>query len=127
MTMRYFDTAISICVAISGVALGYERLSALHETERVAAKKSAGGARKEVADIRRAKNTAAKVTAEREALNKKLTTEVAALNTGFDAQAGPLDQVVVRAKSTDIYVPLIGLVWMPYRADANKHLRPTWK
>ena len=80
-----------------------------------------------MADIRRAKQTAAKVTAELEALDKVLTADVAAFNTGFDAQADPLDEVIVRAKSTDIYVPLLGLVWMPCRADANKRLRPAWK
>ena len=61
-----------------------------------------------------------------EALNSELEKEIAALNMSFDAQAEELDSIVVRAKSTDIHVPLVGLAWMPYRADDSGRLRPAW-
>jgi hypothetical protein len=126
-TKKNFDTAISFGTAVLAAVLGRKRLSSSTTTRMGSAMKSAGGARKEAADIKRAKQTAAKVNAELEALDKKLALEVAALNTSFDAQAEPLDEVVIRAKSTDIYIPLIGLAWMPYRADENKRLRPAWR
>ena len=88
--------------------------------------KTASGARKESADIKRAEQTAAKVKADIEALNRELEKEVAALDTSFDAQAEELDEIVVRAKSTDIHVPLVGLAWMPYQADETGRLRPAW-
>jgi hypothetical protein len=91
------------------------------------AMKSAGGARKEAADIKRAKQTSEKVSAELVLLDQKLQSEVAALNTRFDAQSEALDEVIIRAKSTDIFVPLVGLVWMPYRADEKRRLSPAWK
>ena len=126
-TKKNFDTAISFGTAILGAVLGRKRLSSSTATKMGSAMKSAGGARKEAADIKRAKQTTAKVSLELEALDKKLTLEVAALNTSFDAQTEAVDEIVVRAKSTNIFVPLIGLAWVPYRADENKRLRPAWK
>ena len=88
--------------------------------------KSAGSARKEAADVERAKQTVAKVKADLEALNAELEEEVAALDTAFDAQAELLDEIVVRAKSTDINVALTGLVWLPYTTGEKGRLRPAW-
>ena len=65
-------------------------------------------------------------TSELVALDKRLQSEVSALNTSFDAANEALDEIVIRAKSTNIHVPLIGLVWMPYRSDENRRLRPAW-
>ena len=88
--------------------------------------RSAGGARKEAADVERAQQTVAKVQADLEALNAQLEQEVAELDTAFDAQAEPLDEIVVRAKSTDINVAITGLVWLPYTTGENGRLRPAW-
>ena len=66
------------------------------------------------------------VKADIEALNRELSKEVATLDSSFDAQAEDLDDVIIRAKSTDIHVPLVGLAWMPYQADENGRLRPAW-
>ena len=43
-----------------------------------------------------------------------------------EGQAEELAEVVIRAKSTDIHVPLVGLAWMPYQADETGRLRPAW-
>ncbi len=59
-------------------------------------------------------------------LNETLENEVAELDTAFDAQAEELDEVVVRAKTTDINVSLTGLVWLPYTAGPEGRLRPAW-
>ena len=124
---KNFDTAISFGTALLGAVLGRKRLSSTTATRMGSAMKSAGGARKEAADIKRARQTAEKVNAELVLLDQKLQSEVAALNTRFDAQSETLDEVIIRAKSTDIFVPIIGLVWMPYRADEKRRLLPAWK
>ena len=125
-TKKKLDTAVSVGTAILGALLGRKRLSSSTTTRIGSAIKTAGGARKEAADIKRAEETAAKVAKDIEALNRELEKEVAALNTSFDAQAEELSSIVVRAKSTDIHVPLVGLAWMPYRADDSGRLRPAW-
>ena len=59
-------------------------------------------------------------------LNAQLEKEVAALDTAFDAQAEELEEIVVRAKTTDIHVPVVALAWMPYAPDSKGRLRPAW-
>ena len=123
---KKLDTAVSFGTAILGAVLGRKRVSTSSATRFGTAMKTASGARKESADIKRAEETAAKVKADIEALNRELSKDVAALDTSFDAQAEELDEVVIRAKSTDIHVPLVGLAWMPYQADETGRLRPAW-
>ncbi len=123
---KKLDTAVSFGTAILGAVLGRKRLSSSSASKIGTAIKSASGARKESADIKRAEQTALKVKADLEALNRDLEKEVAALDTAFDAQTEDLDEIVVRAKSTDIHVPVVGLAWMPYQADEKGRLRPAW-
>jgi len=123
---KKLDTAVSFGNAILGTLLGRKRLSSSSASKIGTAIRSASGARKEAADIKRAQETARKVQADIDAIGRELKKEVAALDTAFDAQAEELVEVVLRAKSTDIHVPLIGLAWMPYQADENGRLRPSW-
>jgi hypothetical protein len=123
---KKLDTAVSFGTAILSAVLGRKRISASSASKMGTAIRSASGAHKESADIKRAEQTADKVKAEIEDLSRELEKEVAALETAFDAQAEELEEVVVRAKSTDIHVPFIGLLWMPYQADEQGRLRPAW-
>ena len=125
-TKKKLDTAISFGTAILGAVLGRKRITATSASKVGTAIKTAGGARKEAADVARAKQTAAKVRADIAALSAELEQEVAELDTSFDAQTEELDEVVVRAKSTDIHVAVTGLVWLPYTADDKGRLRPVW-
>jgi hypothetical protein len=59
-------------------------------------------------------------------MNAALEKEIANLDTAFDAQAEELDEIVVRAKSTDINVAVTGLVWLPYSAGESGRLQPAW-
>ncbi|MDH3480556.1 MAG: DUF87 domain-containing protein [Gammaproteobacteria bacterium] len=123
---KKLDTAISFGTAILGAVLGRKKLSSTTATKIGSAIKTAGGASKEAADVERAMQTAERVKAEIADLNAALEKEIAELDTAFDAQAEELDEVVVRAKSTDITVTLSGLVWLPYTADEKGRLRPAW-
>jgi len=125
-TKKKLDTAISFGTAILSAVLGRKILSSSTATKIGSAMKTAGGARKEAADVARAKQTAEKVKADIAELCNALEVEVAELDTTFDAQADELTEVVVRAKSTDINVVVTGLVWLPYTSDENGRLRPAW-
>ena len=124
---KTLDTAVSIGTAILGAVLGRKRLSTTSASKVGTAIKTAGSARKEAADVARAKQTAAKVSADLEALNQQLEKEVDALDTAFDAQAEELEEIVVRAKTTDVHVPVLALAWMPYSPDSKGRLRPAWR
>jgi hypothetical protein len=123
---KKLDTAVSFGTAILGAVLGRKKLSSSTASKMGTAIRTAGGARKESQDVARAEQTVAKVQADLEALNAELEKEVAALDTAFNAQAEPLDEIVVRAKSTDINVALTGLVWLPYTRGEKGRLLPAW-
>lgn len=125
-TKKKLDTAVSFGTAILGAVLGRKRLSSTSATRMGSAIKTASSARKEAADVKRAQQTAAKVKADIAALSKALAKEVADLDTTFDAQAEALEEIVVRAKSTDIYVAVTGLVWLPYTTGEKGRLTPAW-
>jgi len=46
--------------------------------------------------------------------------------TKSDKLTEDLVEVVLRAKSTDIHVPLVGVAWRPYQADDKGRLRSAW-
>jgi hypothetical protein len=125
-TKKNLDTVVSIGTAILGAVLGRKRLSSSSASKVGTAIKTATGARKEAADVARAKQTEKKVLADLAALNRQLQTEIDELDTAFDAQAEELEEIIVRAKSTDIHIPLLGLAWMPYAADSKGRMRPAW-
>jgi hypothetical protein len=89
--------------------------------------KTASGARKEAGDVSRAKQTAEKVRSDLAALNDKLEAEIDALDTAFDAQSESLEELLVRAKTTDVHVHFVCLAWMPYRKTDDGRLAPAWQ
>ena len=125
-TKRKLDTAVSIGSAILGALLGRKRISSASASKVGTAIKTAGSARKEAADVERAEAVAAKVKADMAELEKRLADEIAELDTAFDAQTEELDEIVVRAKSTDIHVAVTGLVWLPYTKGEKNRLHPAW-
>ena len=106
--------------------LGRKRISASSASKVGTAIKTAGSARKEAADVKRAEQVAEKVKADMAALEQDLQKDIDALDTKFDAQNEELDEIVVRAKSTDIHVAITGLAWLPYTPDEKNRLRPAW-
>ena len=125
-TKKKLDTAISFGTAILGAVLGRKKLSSTTASKVGTAIRTAGGARKEAQDVERARQTVEKVRADLAALNAELEKEIAELDTSFDAQAEELDEIVVRAKSTDISVAVTGLVWLPYTKGEKGRLHPAW-
>ena len=125
-TKKKLDTAISFGTAILSAVLGRKRLSSTSANRVGAAIKTASSARKEAADVARAKQTAGKVRKDIATLSKTLEQEVQELETTFDAQLEELDEIIVRAKSTDINVAITGLVWLPYVAGDKGRLSPAW-
>ena len=123
---KKMDTAISFGTAILGAVLGRKRLSATTANKMGTAIRSAGSARKEAGDVKRAQQTAAKVRTDIAALNKQLEGEIKALDTAYNAQSEELAETPVRPKTTDIHVALIGLGWFPYRDKGNGRMEAAW-
>ncbi|MGH8168367.1 MAG: hypothetical protein ACREQ1_14085, partial [Woeseiaceae bacterium] len=60
-------------------------------------------------------------------LNAALEAEVAALDTAYDAQSEELTEILIKARTTDIHLPLFGLLWMPYRDSGSGKLEAAWE
>jgi len=125
-THRKIDTAMSFGTAILGAVLGRKRVSASTANRIGTAVRRAGAAQKKSGDVGRAKETAARVTEEIEALNSELEQEIGNLDAAFDAQAADLDEIVIRPKATDLHVSLLALAWLPYRKGGDGRLVPAW-
>lgn len=126
-TRKTIDTAVSIGTAILGAVLGRKRISATTAGRMGTAIRSASGASKEAGDVARARQTAAKVRADLEALNDALEAEVDALDTAYDSQTEELTKLHIRPKTSDIQVPVFGLVWLPYYDGTDGRLRGAWE
>jgi len=123
---RKMDTAISFGTAILGAVLGRKRLTSASANRMGTAIRTAADARKQAGDVARAKVTAKKVRADLDKLGMALQADVDALDSSFDAQAEDLKEVLIKAKATDIHIPLVGLLWMPYRDSGNGRLEKAW-
>ncbi len=123
---KKIDTAISFGAAILGAVLGRKRISNSTASKMGTAIRSASGARKEAGDVARAKETAKKVKSDLAALEAALQEDIDALDSAFDAQAEELDEIQVKAKATDIAIPMVGLLWMPYRKSEKGKLESAW-
>jgi len=123
---KKMDAAISFGTAILGAVLGRKRISATTASKMGTAIRSAGGVSKEAGDVARAKEVADKVRTDLAALNESLEADIAVLDTAYDAQAEELKEIPIRPKATDIHVPVIGLLWMPYRDSGDGRLKSAW-
>jgi hypothetical protein len=116
------DTAISFGTAVLGALLGRKRISTTSASRVGTAVRKAGRIGQQTGDVRRAEQTVASVKEKLAELQAAFDQEVDARDEAYDAQSESLEEVVIRPKSTDIHVGLLGLGWMPYIEDAEGRL-----
>ncbi|HEX5786779.1 MAG TPA: DUF87 domain-containing protein [Woeseiaceae bacterium] len=126
VSRKRLDAVVSAGNAILGALLGRKKLSSTTAGRIGTAIRTAGSASKESADVGRAGETVARIEADLAELNAGLEKDIAALDTAYDAQSEKLEEVVVRAKATDIAVPVFGLGWLPYTPDGAGGFDAAW-
>jgi hypothetical protein len=60
-------------------------------------------------------------------LDESLQNDIDNLDATFDPTGEELEEVSVKAQSTNITLEAFGLTWMPYRKDAGGRLTPDWQ
>ena len=75
-------------------------------------------------DVERAAETVAKVRGQIADLEAQVQSEVAILESGFDAQTEPLEEISLRPKASDITVQFCGIAWLPFTGDERGNLSP---
>jgi hypothetical protein len=120
------ETMISFGTAIIGAFLGRKAVSTSSASRLGTAMRSASRMRRERMDVARAQEMAEAVKREMAELDERLQDDIDKLEASFDPSTEELEEVVVKAKSTDISLEVFGLTWMPYRKDASGRFSPDW-
>lgn len=121
------DTAISVGGAILGAIFGRGKVGVGTIGKVATATRGAGRAAQQAGDVARAQESLAAVQQQYAELEAKLQAEVEALGAAYDAQQESLEEVVVKAKSTDVHVQLCALLWVPYTKDAQGMVTAAWR
>jgi hypothetical protein len=121
------ETAISFGTAILGAFLGRRAVSATSAGRLGTAAKSAGRLRKESMDAARAQESAAAVKAQIAELDQALQADIAKLEAAFDPAVENLQEISVAPTPAGITPEFFGLVWLPYRRDAQGQAVPAWR
>jgi hypothetical protein len=124
---KHLDTVVSFGTAILGAVLGRKRVSASTTQKIGTAVKSASSSRKEAGDVERARRTAEQVRADITELEAHLADEIAALDVSGSAQDEELTEIVVKAKTSDVRLPVFGLLWVPYTDRGDGRLQAAWR
>jgi hypothetical protein len=121
-----FDTAISFGTAILGAFLGRKAISSTSASRMGSAIKRAQRTRKESGDVDHAEELLASVKTELLELSEAFEMELVELDETYDASDDELETLLVRAKSTDIKIDLVSLVWAPYTQTEGGNNQPAW-
>jgi hypothetical protein len=120
-SQRKLDTAISIGTSVLGAIFGGRSVAT---TRAGSAARSAGRVFGERGDIARAGESLESITAEREALLKRIEEEAASLAGSLDPAAVVLEKSRLAPRKSDIAVGRLVLAWEPWRTGPDGFPRP---
>jgi hypothetical protein len=123
---RKIQTAISFGTAILGAFLGRKTVSVGSASRVGSAMRSASRIRKDTMDVARAQERSAAIEAQLADLETRMQTDIEKIEFSFDPQFEELEEISVKAKSTDITLEIYGLAWVPYRKSVDGRLGPDW-
>ncbi len=107
------DTVISFGSTLLGAFLGRKKLSRTNVSRAATTLRRAGRAADQAGDIGRAQEAIEAIKDQMAALQREFDDEVSELAAILDAADGPLETIRVRARSTNIEVRQVALVWVP--------------
>jgi phage host-nuclease inhibitor protein Gam len=112
------DTAISVGGAILGAFFGRGKISAGAIGKVGTAARGAGRAAQQQGDVARANESVQALQRQYADLEAALQQDIDALGATYDAQQDALEAIPIKAKSGDVHVQLVALVWVPFYRDA---------
>lgn len=121
---KKMETAISFGSAVLGAFLGRKVVSVSSVSRVGTAMRSASRMNKESQDVERAKENAEAIQGELTALNNELQSEADRISAQSDPKNETFQTLSIQPKTTDIFIPFLGLLWIPYlRAEDNRLVR----
>jgi hypothetical protein len=124
---KKMQTAISFGTAILGAFLGRKAVSTTSASRVGTAMKSASRVRKEKMDVARAQERVEAIRLQLSELDHQLQEDIDTIELSLDAEVEELEQIAIKPKSMDITLETFGLVWMPFRKNADGRLAPDWR
>ena len=112
-TQAKVSSAISVGSAILGAVFGRGKISATTVSKIGTAARSVGRATQQSGDVSRASESVQALQQQSNELDAELQGEIDALGAVYDAQTETLERVPIKAKSGDVHVQLVALVWVP--------------
>ncbi len=126
-TQAKMNTAISVGGAILGAIFGRGKIGAGSLGKLGTAARGVGRATQQAGDVDRANETVQALREQESALQATLQGEIDALGASYDAQSEALESVAIPARSTDVRVQFVALVWVPYVRDDNGLQTAAWR
>ena len=121
------QTAISVGATLLGALFGRKVASAGTVGRATTAMRGVGRASREKQDIARAREDLKAQQGMLADLEKEFEAEVSVVGQELDGAALKLDRVDVRLKKSDTLVESVGLLWRPFRVDADGIAEPLFQ
>ena len=121
------DTVISVGSAILGAMFGRGKVGLGTVGKVGSAARGVGRAAQQSSDVTRANESVQVLQQQYADLEATLQAEIDTLGASYDAQAETLEQLPIKAKSTDVHVQLVALAWTPYVKDAAGMSQAGWR
>jgi len=121
------DTAISVGGAILGAIFGRGKISAGAIGKVGTAARGAGRAAQQQGDVTRANESTQALQAQYAYMEAALQQDIDALGATYDAQQDALEAIPIKARSGDVHVQLVALVWVPFHRDAAGMATAAWR
>ncbi len=106
------SAAVSFGSAVLGALMGRKAMSQSTMSRTATGVRGVGRAMRDASDVDRAQETVGSIGAQIQALDAQLQTELGALDSRFDPETQPLEDVVIKPKKTNVTVRFLGLVWV---------------
>ena len=126
-TQAKMDTAISVGGAILGALFGRGKVSVGTIGKVGTAARGVGRAAQQQSDVTRANDSVLTLQAQYAEVEAALQQDIDALDTTYDAQQEALESIAIKAKSGDVHIQLVALVWVPLRTDASGRTVAAWQ
>ena len=104
--------AISFGSALLGAFLGKKTVSAANVGRAATGVRGVGRAVRESGDVDRAQETVAAIEQQIRDLDTQVETELGTMESRFDPQTTPLEDIVLKPKKSNVTVRFVGLVWI---------------
>lgn len=123
---RQLETAVSVGTALLSAFLGRKKVSVSSASRMGSAIKSASRIKKEQVDIERARERADSLRAQLLDMEFQLQEDISRIELSIDPETEPLEEILVKPKSSGLTLEIFGLIWLPYRKETGGKIHPDW-